>query len=111
MPAYSNAVRNRVCTYCAQNKDLCLFYLFLASCVQSGNKMEASGSFTRTYKFAAVTAFTRGKKRWLRFCGDYTQETGCRHFLLMKEKNETLLYGGLVVNDRYFVFLKIALKS
>jgi len=30
---------------------------------------------------------------------------------LHERKNETLLYGGLVVNDRYFVFLKIALKS
>lgn len=104
MPAYSNAVRNRACTYCAQNKDLCLFYLFLASCVQSGNKIEASGSFTRTYKFAAVTAFTRGKKTMTPFLWRLYSRNRLQALSLHERKNETLLYGGLVVNDRYFVF-------
>ena len=87
---YSNAVWNMARTYCAQNKGLCLFYLFPASCAQSGDKTEASDSFTMTYKFTVVTAFTRVKKRWLRFCRNYTQETGCRHFPLMKKRDLAL---------------------
>ena len=70
--------------------------------------MEASGSFTRTYKFAAVTAFTRGKKTMASFLWRLYSRTKLQA-LSLHEKNETLLCIGLVVNDRYFVFLKIAL--